>query len=210
MVFDMKTFIPYLFIFSVSSMVFAYEAPNMNLLSAEAGKTEMDNKQPQKPEAIEPAVQPYQTMDIDGLSAYISNQLSEVLVTDENPNENEKKAKLESIVSSALLRGSSMNDLRSAINLAVNNIQKVQHNEDTSKKLKQTSHSLNEIMGESNKVASTKNLPKTVTVLKGESLYKVAVRVYGRGNDYLRLYNANKGILSGPDIIQVGQVLQVP
>lgn len=206
----MKTLIACLVALSISSTIFAYEDPNLDLLSAEAGKTEMDNDQPNKPGSIEPAVQPYQTMDTNGLSAYISSQLHEVLASDKNANEDETKAKLESLVSSALLRGSSMDDLRSAIDSAVNDIEKTEHDEGTSKKLKQTSVSLNEIMGESNKAASTESLPKTVTVLEGESLYKVAVRVYGRGNDYLRLYNANKDTLSDPNIIQVGQVLQVP
>ena len=58
-------------------------------------------------------------------------------------------------------------------------------------------------------IMPTQNLPKTVTVQKGESLYKVALRVYGHGGSYMRLFNANKKILSDPNIIQAGQQLQV-
>jgi nucleoid-associated protein YgaU len=56
----------------------------------------------------------------------------------------------------------------------------------------------------------TQDLPDTVTVLEGESLYKVALRIYGRGNDYVRLYAANKSTIADPNIVRVGQVLQVP
>jgi nucleoid-associated protein YgaU len=51
---------------------------------------------------------------------------------------------------------------------------------------------------------------ETVTVGKGETLFKVAKRVYGTGKKYLALYEANKDTIANPDIIFVGQVLKVP
>ncbi len=53
-------------------------------------------------------------------------------------------------------------------------------------------------------------LVETVTVLRGETLFKIAKRVYGSGEKYLALYEANKGTISNPNMIFVGQVLKVP
>ena len=51
---------------------------------------------------------------------------------------------------------------------------------------------------------------ETTTVGKGETLFRVAKRVYGSGDKYLALYEANKDTIKNPDIIFVGQVLKVP
>lgn len=54
------------------------------------------------------------------------------------------------------------------------------------------------------------NSGRTITVLKGESLYKIAQRIYGKGEPYMLLYKANREIINNPDIIHIGQVLKVP
>lgn len=209
----------------LSNIVYADETLNLDLLSAEASKTEMSNVQSNKPNAIEPAVKPNPTMDIDGLSDYISDQLAEVLKAGDTIDEKETEAKLENIVSSALLGGIPMKDLRLAVATAMNDIKETQKDEKISEKITQTSESLNKLMVESKQdqptqskqkdkstitTSTTDKPPKTIIVLKGESLYKIALRVYGRGDDYLRLYNANKDTIVDPNIIHVGQVLRIP
>jgi nucleoid-associated protein YgaU len=59
-------------------------------------------------------------------------------------------------------------------------------------------------------VDNTIIIANTVTVLDGENLYKIAQRVYGSGDKYLQLYEANKDILKDPNLIRAGQVLKVP
>lgn len=48
------------------------------------------------------------------------------------------------------------------------------------------------------------------TVQSGDSLSKIAKRVYGDANAYHQIFNANTDQLSDPDKIQVGQVLTLP
>ncbi|MCH9741228.1 MAG: LysM peptidoglycan-binding domain-containing protein [Epsilonproteobacteria bacterium] len=49
-----------------------------------------------------------------------------------------------------------------------------------------------------------------VTVRKGDTLGKIAQRVYGNVMDYKRIYDANPDILRRPDRIYIGQRLRVP
>jgi nucleoid-associated protein YgaU len=48
------------------------------------------------------------------------------------------------------------------------------------------------------------------TVEAGDSLAYIALQFYGKTNDYLRIYEANRGKLSSPDNIQIGQKLVIP
>lgn len=65
---------------------------------------------------------------------------------------------------------------------------------------------------------STKRLPsaglqpavRTVKVERGDSLRKLAQRVYGDQNRWRDLYEANRNVLRKPDDMRVGQVLIVP
>lgn len=54
--------------------------------------------------------------------------------------------------------------------------------------------------------------PATVsyTVQPGDTLSKIAKTHLGDANAYMKIFEANKGILSDPDKIQVGQVLTIP
>ena len=47
-------------------------------------------------------------------------------------------------------------------------------------------------------------------VVKGDSLSKIAQRVYGDAQAWRRIYEANRDIIDDPDLIQPGQVLKVP
>ncbi len=233
----MNKFIPLtcLIAIALSSASFANKASDetIDILSAEASQTDMTEVTPATPEVVEPSVAPSlleSAGQSDALSASIAKQLSGILGSDTNQNEEKTDEKLEKMVASALLDGVNMIDLRSAVSAAMDDITATLE-ESSSEKIKQASQSLNKLVGESDPVNAalqkevreieafkTPTKPVTlngtalgtVTVLEGESLYKVALRVYGRGNDYLRLYNANKDILSDPNIIQVGQILQVP
>lgn len=51
---------------------------------------------------------------------------------------------------------------------------------------------------------------KTYTVKKGDSLWSIAKRFYGNGNQYPKIYNANKDKIKNPNLIYVGQVFKIP
>ena len=52
---------------------------------------------------------------------------------------------------------------------------------------------------------------KTYTVKAGDCLWAIAKKVYGKGSDYTKIYNANKGTIgSNPNLIFAGQVLTIP
>lgn len=48
------------------------------------------------------------------------------------------------------------------------------------------------------------------TVVKGDSLWKIAQKQLGSGRRWTEIYEANKGTVKNPSQIQVGQVLQIP
>ncbi len=48
------------------------------------------------------------------------------------------------------------------------------------------------------------------TVKSGDSLSKVAQNVYGSSADYMKIFEANKPMLSDPNKIYPGQVLRIP
>jgi nucleoid-associated protein YgaU len=48
------------------------------------------------------------------------------------------------------------------------------------------------------------------TVVKGDTLSKIAKEQYGNANQYMRIFEANKPMLAHPDKIYPGQVLRIP
>ena len=48
------------------------------------------------------------------------------------------------------------------------------------------------------------------TVRAGDTLYSIAKRFYGDGNEWTRVYEANKGILTAPGTLETGMELTVP
>ena len=49
-----------------------------------------------------------------------------------------------------------------------------------------------------------------VTVIKGNSLWRIARRIYGQGMLYSTIYEANRGQIKNPDLIYPGQVFSLP
>ena len=48
------------------------------------------------------------------------------------------------------------------------------------------------------------------TVAKGDTLSAIAKSQYGNANDYMKIFEANKPMLSNPDKIYPGQLLRIP
>jgi len=51
---------------------------------------------------------------------------------------------------------------------------------------------------------------RTYVVVEGDSLSKIAKREYGDGNKWPKIYEANRNIISNPDLIHPGQELRIP
>jgi nucleoid-associated protein YgaU len=47
-------------------------------------------------------------------------------------------------------------------------------------------------------------------VKSGESLSKIAKRVYDDGNKYMKIFEANKDVLKDPNVVKPGQKLKIP
>jgi nucleoid-associated protein YgaU len=48
------------------------------------------------------------------------------------------------------------------------------------------------------------------TVQSGDTLWKISQDVYGDGSKYMKIFEANTGLLKSPDQIFPGQVLVIP
>lgn len=51
---------------------------------------------------------------------------------------------------------------------------------------------------------------RTYTVEAGDSLWAIAEKFYGSGNDWSRIFEANSDQIANPDAIQPGQTLRIP
>ena len=51
---------------------------------------------------------------------------------------------------------------------------------------------------------------QTYTVVKGDSLSKIAKRIYGDAQQWRKIYEANKDQIKNPDLIQPGQTFRIP
>jgi nucleoid-associated protein YgaU len=52
--------------------------------------------------------------------------------------------------------------------------------------------------------------PRTYTVVAGDSLSKIAKKLYGDGNQWKKIFEANRDTVKNPDLIHPGQVLKIP
>jgi len=48
------------------------------------------------------------------------------------------------------------------------------------------------------------------TVAKNDTLQKISKKFYGTTKNWLKLYKANKDVLSGPDKLYAGQIINIP
>jgi len=51
---------------------------------------------------------------------------------------------------------------------------------------------------------------QTYTVVAGDSLSKIAKRLYGDANQWRRIFEANRDQIQNPDLIKPGQKLKIP
>lgn len=56
----------------------------------------------------------------------------------------------------------------------------------------------------------TDDAGRTYVVKSGDTLWKIAQEVYGKGSKYMKIFEANKDILDNPDKIFPGQELKIP
>lgn len=58
--------------------------------------------------------------------------------------------------------------------------------------------------------ADTAPSANTYTVQPGDTLWKISKQFYGEGSKYMKIFEANQGILKNPDHILPGQKLVIP
>lgn len=61
-----------------------------------------------------------------------------------------------------------------------------------------------------NRDESTAPKVATYTVKKGDTLWGISKKYLGNGAKYTQIYDANRSIISNPNVIRVGQVLTIP
>jgi nucleoid-associated protein YgaU len=59
-------------------------------------------------------------------------------------------------------------------------------------------------------VAVPADASRYYTVVRGDTLSAISKTQYGDANKYLKIFEANKPMLSNPDKIYPGQVLRIP
>jgi nucleoid-associated protein YgaU len=52
--------------------------------------------------------------------------------------------------------------------------------------------------------------PRTYTVQAGDTLSKISRLYYGDSNQYMKIFEANKDVLTDPNVIHPGNVLKIP
>ena len=58
--------------------------------------------------------------------------------------------------------------------------------------------------------AEAAKLQRTYTVMAGDTLSKIAKRVYGDADQWRRIFEANRKEIANPDLIHPGQTLVIP
>ena len=58
--------------------------------------------------------------------------------------------------------------------------------------------------------AQSASRARIYTVVSGDTLWRIAERMYGSGSHYMKIFEANNGVLKDPDQIFPGQELVIP
>lgn len=64
--------------------------------------------------------------------------------------------------------------------------------------------------GSSQLTSKDEHTMQTYTVVKGDSLSKIAKQVYGKASMWRKIYEANQDQIKDPDLIFPGQLLRLP
>lgn len=67
-----------------------------------------------------------------------------------------------------------------------------------------------DVEGGSSSTAPAPSTDQTYTVVKGDSLSKIAKRVYGDAQQWRKIFEANTDQIKNPDLIHPGQTLKIP
>ncbi len=59
-------------------------------------------------------------------------------------------------------------------------------------------------------VAAPADESRYYTVVRGDTLSAISKSQYGTANEYMKIFEANKPMLSNPDKIYPGQLLRIP
>ncbi|ABE50930.1 peptidoglycan-binding protein LysM [Methylobacillus flagellatus] len=70
-------------------------------------------------------------------------------------------------------------------------------------------HGVSEVV-DNLKVTTAETAPVFYTVVRGDTLSKIAKQHYGDANAYMKIFEANKPMLTHPDKIYPGQTLRIP
>jgi nucleoid-associated protein YgaU len=66
------------------------------------------------------------------------------------------------------------------------------------------------VSGGGSQLSSKEETMQSYTVEKGDSLSKIAQKVYGKASLWKKIYEANQDHIKDPDLIYPGQVLRLP
>lgn len=64
--------------------------------------------------------------------------------------------------------------------------------------------------GSSTAPAPAAGAPRTYTVVKGDTLSRIAKQFYGDANKWRKIFAANGDTITNPDLIHPGQILKIP
>ena len=51
---------------------------------------------------------------------------------------------------------------------------------------------------------------RAVIIKRGDNLWRISRKTYGRGIRYTTIYNANRNQITDPDRIYIGQIFKIP
>jgi nucleoid-associated protein YgaU len=75
---------------------------------------------------------------------------------------------------------------------------------------KDPSADFSDVEGGSSSTAPPPASGRTHTVVKGDTLSKLAKQYYGNANQWKRIYEANQDVIKNPDLIHPGQTFKIP